>query len=172
MKQTKSVVLTAFVIAVMTVGSAFAATATSNMSVSANVSADCAISRRFPGVWHLRPDFSQQPRWFRRGEHSQPERRMHGGSTATITLGQGLNPDGESSDTIPLRAMANGADHLTYNLYQDPGLSTVWGNTDETGLAYEGTGSASNVTVYGVVPKGQTVPFGTYNDIVVATITF
>ena len=95
------------------------------------------------------------------------------GSAATITLGQGANPDGGSSDTVPLRRMTDGAAHyLSYSLYQDGSRSTIWGNTAGTGLVVTGTGLADSRTVYGRLSAGQNVPAGSYSDTVIATVTF
>ncbi|WP_338868906.1 fruiting body development fimbrial-like coat protein PRU [Myxococcus stipitatus] len=95
-------------------------------------------------------------------------------STAVVTLGQGSNPDTGSTDAAPLRRMLNttSADYLSYMLYQDVARLVVWGNTSGTGLAYVGTGLSTPVLVYGTVARGQNVPSGTYNDTIVATITF
>ncbi|WIG97426.1 fruiting body spore coat protein U [Myxococcus sp. SDU36] len=94
--------------------------------------------------------------------------------TAVITLGQGLYPSAGSTDAAPLRRMRNtaSADYLAYRLHQDVTRLIVWGNTAGTGLPFLGTGMPVAVLVYGTVPRGQNVPSGTYNDTVVATITF
>jgi spore coat protein U-like protein len=95
------------------------------------------------------------------------------GFSATITLGQGVNPDGGSSDTTPLRRMTDGAsNYLSYSLYQDASRSTLWGNTAGTGLTVTGTGLADSRTVYGRLSAGQNVPAGSYSDTVIATVTF
>jgi spore coat protein U-like protein len=71
------------------------------------------------------------------------------------------------------RTMSNGTQTVSYELYQDAGHATAWG---ELGTAGELTGTGSNadqtITVYGLVPSGQSVGAGTYNDTVTATIEF
>lgn len=94
------------------------------------------------------------------------------GSDVIITLGQGANPAGGSTDTIPLRQMASGNDRLAYFLYSEPTRITVWGNTALTGKADTGTGAASQLTIYGAVTGGQNKPVGSYTDTVVATVTY
>jgi spore coat protein U-like protein len=94
------------------------------------------------------------------------------GSVATVTLGQGVSPDAESSDAAPARRMTDGANYLAYTLYSDPSRTVVWGNTSGTGASHEGSGIATNLTVYGSVAGGQNVPAGEYADTVVATVTF
>jgi spore coat protein U-like protein len=64
------------------------------------------------------------------------------------------------------------ADYLSYQLYSDSGLTTVWGNTSGTGVGVTGTGAAVSTTVYGSVAAGQNVPTGSYADTVAATVTF
>ncbi|NOK05948.1 MULTISPECIES: fruiting body spore coat protein U [Myxococcus] len=94
--------------------------------------------------------------------------------TAVITLGQGVYPAAGSTDAAPLRRMRNtaSADYLAYSLYMDVTRLIASGNTAGTGLPFLGTGLPVPVLVYGTVPRGQNVPSGTYNDTVVATITF
>jgi spore coat protein U-like protein len=68
----------------------------------------------------------------------------------TYTPGQGANADAGSSDTAPLRRMADGSGNLlSYNLYQESGRTTVWGNSEPTGVEYAGTGVSTPVTVFG-----------------------
>jgi spore coat protein U-like protein len=95
------------------------------------------------------------------------------GSAATVTLGQGANAGGGSTDAVPLRRMKDGGtNYLSYDLFSDPGHTTIFGNTDETGKDVTGTGGEVPTTVYGRVPPNQNMPAGTYNDTVVATVTF
>ncbi len=94
------------------------------------------------------------------------------GTNGTITLGQGSHAAGGSTDTVPLRRMQSGSNQMSYFLYSDSSRSVVWGNTAGTGVAHSGTGSSTDITVYGLVTKGQSLPAGSYSDTVVATISF
>ena len=91
------------------------------------------------------------------------------GSTATIGLGLGANASGST------RRMRDGAsNYLTYELYQDSGRTTVWGNAG-AGLSAPVAApskAARNFTVYGRVTSNQDVPAGSFNDTVVATVNF
>ncbi|MDB9453451.1 spore coat U domain-containing protein [Dolichospermum circinale] len=88
-------------------------------------------------------------------------------TTGKITLGQGQNPSPDSTDPNPLRRMTDGnGNYLLYELYQDESKTTIWGNTNDTGLSLTGTGSASNVNVHIKIPAGQNVPAGNYQDTV------
>jgi spore coat protein U-like protein len=169
----QNMLFTVVVIALMTAGTAFAGTATANMAVSANVSADCQIAASSLGFGVYDPVSANGPGGTDAATTANLSVICSSGSTANITLDQGLNAAGGSTDGLPLRQMADGgSDRLAYTIYQDGGHTTIWGNTSETGVNYEGTGSVTNVTVFGVAPKGQSIPSGTYNDLVVATITF
>ena len=69
---------------------------------------------------------------------------------ATVKLSQGNNPAGGSGDASPLRKMEGDPGiYLRYDLNQDAGRNTVWGNTAGSGKAITGTGSQNTVTVYG-----------------------
>lgn len=95
------------------------------------------------------------------------------GLPVSITLGQGGNADGGSTNDSPLRRLSNGnAQYLDYRLYQNSGRSVVWGNSTNSDLEVQGTGSELNSAIYGVIPGGQAVSSGSYGDTVVATVTF
>lgn len=85
-----------------------------------------------------------------------------------IGLNLGANPDETT------RRMADGENSLVYELYRETGRSTVWGNTSETGVALdEPTGVAQTVTVYGRIPAGQNVVYGSgYTDTITVTVDF
>jgi spore coat protein U-like protein len=90
----------------------------------------------------------------------------------TITLGQGSNAAGGSTENVPLRQMAFGTNKLRYDVYGDSGRNVVWGNTASTGIVGTGTGNAQSITVYGQVAAGQQQPAGSYVDTVLMTVTF
>jgi spore coat protein U-like protein len=101
------------------------------------------------------------------------------GTPGYITLGQGANAGGASTDAIPVRQMAGGAaaaGRLGYFLYSETTRTTVWGNTGATGLNHNGVGTSTPLTVFGQIPAGQNVIAGSggtaYADTVVATVTF
>jgi spore coat protein U-like protein len=104
-------------------------------------------------------------------------------STGTITVSClllasysiALSPG--SSGTYTSRHMANGSNHLEYNLYRDAGYSQIWGNG--TGGSYTVNDSiliigAKNHTVYGRIPlstqRGAMV--GSYSDSITVTVTY
>ena len=61
---------------------------------------------------------------------------------------------------------------LTYGLYKDASHAQPWGSTTGQTVAGTGTGSAQNVTVYGLIPIQTSPPIGTYQDYVIVTITY
>ncbi len=93
------------------------------------------------------------------------------GAVATIALDPGSNASHATGTT---RAMSDGTDYLSYELYSDAGLSTVWGNTSGTDVVEPAAPSTAVVdyTVYASVPAQQTVSAGTYTDSVAVTVSF
>lgn len=156
--------------ATLGVGQADAATDTANLVVEAEVTANCSISTTGLNFGQYDPV----------GTHASTDLDGTGtiqvtctsGSTGAITLSQGANADPGSTDDVPLRRMTDGAEFLGYFLYQDSGRTTVWGNSATTDVDHLGTGTSTDVTVYGRVTAGQNVAAGSYSDTVVATITF
>lgn len=148
-----------------------AQTASDSLTVDATVSASCTIGTTTvafgeydPVNTHSATDLDNT------GEVSVT---CTNGSSATITLGQGASASGTSTDADPERRLTDATDFLTYSLFSDSGRTTEWGNTELTGVASTGTGSAVAHAVYGRVDQGQsTVGAGTYSDTVTATVTF
>jgi spore coat protein U-like protein len=91
------------------------------------------------------------------------------GATTTIGLDLGSNASGST------RRLTDGSsNYLTYELYQDSGRSTVWGNAGAglfTPVAAPSKASRS-FTAYGRVAGSQDVPAGTFTDTVTATVNF
>ena len=151
-------------------GLALAGTATADLSVTATVSNNCTISASAVAFGSYDPIVANKSADLQ-GTGTVTTTCTNGASV-TVTLGQGSNPAQGSTDDVPLRQMASGTNKLSYFLYQDENRTTVWGNTSGTGKSDTGTGSASELTIYGKVPQNQNVPAGSYSDTVVATVTF
>ena len=89
------------------------------------------------------------------------------GTPYSIALNEGLN-----GVDVASRAMTDGTTLVPYQLYQDPGRTTVWGETTGTNtLAGTGTGAVQPIPVYGRVPNAN-FPAASYADTVTATITY
>jgi spore coat protein U-like protein len=151
----------------VTAAPALAATATSNMSVTASVSGICTISAGTLAFGAYNP-VSAAPV----DGTATVTVACTSGLSAAITLGQGANADTGSSDAAPLRRMTDdGTNFLSYSLFQDDGRTVIWGNNTATDVEIVGTGVG--FTVFGRITAGQTdVPVGNYSDTVVATVTF
>lgn len=148
-----------------------AGTATANLTVTESVAANCSISTNTLAFGSYDPVTTHAASPLD-GTGSIVVTCTNGAST-TVTLGQGSNAAGGSTDTVPLRRMKAGtSNYLSYTLYQDAGRNTAWGNTSGTGVNHTGTGTSTSITVYGRVAASQNVPTGSYTDTVVATITF
>ncbi len=62
---------------------------------------------------------------------------------------------------------------LNYNLFSNPFAATIWGNTlGVDTVAGVGEGGTQSITVFGVLPAGQSVLPGGYADTITATVTF
>ncbi|MDF2447188.1 MAG: hypothetical protein K0S46_2424 [Moraxellaceae bacterium] len=152
-------------------GAAHAATASSNMTVSAEVAASCAIDADPLAFGNYDPVVTHASSAL--AGATTIGVTCTSGAAATITLSQGLNAAGGSTSDLPLRRMSNGGSMLSYELYHDSGRTLVWGESIATGSDYTGTGSVSTLDVYGLIPAGQnSVTTGSYTDTVVATVNF
>jgi spore coat protein U-like protein len=159
------------VLTIVAASSTDAATATSNLAVTASVTANCTIATA-PVAFGAYDPVSANATTALNGTGTVNVTCTNG-ATTTVTLGQGSNPAGGSTAAAPARQLKDGGtDLLTYSLFSDPGRTTVWGDTAGTGVAHTGTGTLTALTVNGAVDAGQNVPAGNYSDTVVATITF
>jgi spore coat protein U-like protein len=92
-------------------------------------------------------------------------------TTATISLSVGSNPVVAENTATPARRMSNGATGLlAYNLYRDPARTVIWGAGSGNGASYTGTGSSTNVLIFGKIGAGLVVPNGNYTDTVTVSI--
>jgi len=161
------VLVTVGVLAVSSDSRVEAASATSNLNVTASVGANCTISTAtvaFPAYDPVVANASTNDD----GTGSVIITCTRG-TAATIGLGLGANASGSQ------RRMKDATtDYLNYELYQDAGRATVWGTTG-AGLLSPVAAPDKNprtFTVYGRIPSAQDVPAGSYSDTVVATVNF
>jgi spore coat protein U domain-containing protein, fimbrial subunit CupE1/2/3/6 len=146
---------------------ASAATATANLSVSATVTNNCTISTGALGFGSYDPVVANaSTNLDGTGTVSVACTK---GTTATVGLGLGSNASGSTR-----RMSDGGGNFLTYELYQDSGHTTVWGNAGAGLLSPAAAPSKAtrNFTVYGQVASNQDVLAGSYSDTVVATVNF
>lgn len=95
------------------------------------------------------------------------------GVTCTTDAPYDIGLDGGASGDTSARTMTDGTNFVEYQLYQETGRTTVWGDTIATDtLADTGTGTEQQISVYGRVPVQATPPAGTYDDTVTVTVTY
>lgn len=150
--------------------SAHAVTVTANLSVSAQVGGSCSVASS--GI-----DFGSYDPVILNSVLALPgvgsvDVACTLVTSAVVTLGQGANAAGGSTNAVPARRMASGSNRLAYSLYRDLLHTQAWGNTTGTGLAILGTGLNLPIPVFGSIPAAQNVESGTYTDTVVVTVTF
>jgi len=88
----------------------------------------------------------------------------------TVGLNQGTHSNAGPDSSA--RYMANGAQVLGYNLYQDDGRTVAWGLGPGTVAAGLGTGSYQAITVFGRILPNQQASAGTYTDSVVVVVSY
>jgi spore coat protein U-like protein len=97
---------------------------------------------------------------------------LTGQATITVTCTAGASPLVWISPGTAGRIMT-GSGNLIYEMYSDPGRTTVWGSTSGTSVQLPvSSGVAQPLTIYGVVPRGQNVPVGAYSQTVTVTVNF
>lgn len=84
-----------------------------------------------------------------------------------IQLNAGANSGGSFSN----RRMSDGRDYLVYQLYDNTGRTTVWGN-GSGGTATISMNSSGTATIYGRLPAKQNVSAGAYADTILVTVSF
>jgi spore coat protein U-like protein len=156
-------------VAALMSSAALALTATANITPSATVTATCLITGN-PLAFGAYDPFAGAPVF---QSTTISVQCTNGMPPPPITMDQGQNPAGGSSLSTPLRQMSNGTGGLlSYNLYSDASSTIVWEGTIGV-ISPAPTGSPINMNVFGKVNGGQpTVPAGTYNDLVIVTVTF
>jgi spore coat protein U-like protein len=92
-------------------------------------------------------------------------------TTAEVSLDAGTGPGGTTKN----RRMEQeaGSDRLDYDLYQDAGRTTHWG--DRSGvdtLEVQTTGATMTIPVYGQIPGGQRARAGTYSDTITVRVVY
>jgi spore coat protein U-like protein len=149
----------------------YAGTATGTMAVSTSVLMSCTISAGSMAFASYDPTATVD-----NDATATITSTCTSGGAAIIKMSQGSRAQGSSSDAAPLRAMFNGSEgtpqELGYQLYSDSAGGTVWGNTDATGKSITADGTEQTFTVYGRIPKEQTVTEGSFTDSIAVTLSY
>ena len=152
--------------AVSVTGSAYSATATTSMPVTALVVNVCAVAALPLAFGTYDPTSSSN---------------LDG--TATVTVTCSLNTAynvrmsaGSNGGGISARKMligGGGTDLLPYSLFRDSNRTQNWGETDGNDTT-SGTGSGlpQLLTVYGRIAGSENVPAGAFTDTVTVTVSY
>lgn len=156
----------------MFAASANAANANGNLNVSASVASSCVVSSPGTLAFGAYDPVNTNNATALTGQGTINVRCTRGTST-TIALEEGNNPNTGSNCVTPLRRMASGAERLSYFLYSDAS-NTVWGCDTANDVAHTSTNSATAAVldVFGSIPAGQDVAPGSYTDTVRILLTF
>ena len=141
------------------------ADANTNLSLTASVSVNCTISTQTLAFGGYDPVVT----------HASAN--LDGQGTVTIACTKGsvtpIDLDLGSNETGTTRRLADGSNYLSYELYQNAGRTTVWGE-GAAGVTPSAAPdrTARDFNVYGRIAGGQDVPEGSYADTVNATVNF
>jgi spore coat protein U-like protein len=161
-----SIVSLALVLMLAMAGISFGATATGTLNVSATVVPTCSVLTTAVNF----------------GAYDGSYVQTQGDITVTcaqdtpynIALDAGMNYNVSNGG---YRTMANGTNYLNYALWKSTGTE-YWGDSDyadtfpATSLADTGNGAAQAHTVIAGIVPGQTVPTGSYTDVVNVTVYY
>jgi spore coat protein U-like protein len=166
-------VLAVAIAAVSAAGTAFAATPSAQFQVTASVANSCVVTAANDiafGAYDPANVHSTTPAV----AAGSVTVRCTRGSTAAITLNEGVHAAAGSSCDTPLRQMADaGGDSLSYDLYSDSTHTTAWGcgTTNDVENTFTSLAPVTFDT-FGRIPAGQDVPAGSYADTVTVAVTF
>ena len=146
---------------------AFAATTTTTFGVTANVVPTCTVSASPLNFGEALPSTLAA------NIDAQGSVTAMCSNAAAYTVA--LSVGSGAGATFGSRKLTSGANALNYTLYLNAARTNIWGE-GRTPVAPHfngiGTGIAQILPVYGRVRSGQTVPVGSYSDLIVVTLTF
>lgn len=165
-RSTKFVVMSTAALALAAASSTPAATDTTTFTVTANIVADCNLAAANLAF----------------GSYDAASgSALDATSNISVYCSSGLAYDvslnvGSGGGTFATRTMASGGNTLNYNLFNNAGRTTIWGDgTGSTGIVSgTGTGLLTPVThvVYGRIASGQERAIGSYSSTITVTVTF
>jgi spore coat protein U-like protein len=150
---------------------AVAATATTSFSVTANVISSCTIAAANLAFGNYDPVVANAASPL--NVSSTVTVACTKGDVVTVGLNAGLHGPQATGTT---RAMSSGGatpSYLSYEIYQNAGMTTVWGNAGGALYTYTSLGKApAAIPTFGRVPAGEDQPIASYTDTITATVTF
>jgi spore coat protein U-like protein len=165
MKKIQTILAVAAATVALVPVTAFSATATSTLSVSATVLTACIVATTPVAFGNYNPTAGSA---------------TNNTGTVAVTCTSGapynvlLDPGAATGATVTTRKMKDATtDLLPYTLYRDSARTLNWGQTIATDtLSGTGSGVIQTLTVYGSVPAGAAVPAGVYSDTVNVTVNY
>lgn len=157
----KKLHLTAAVIStsVFAFGTAYAFTATADLTVGATITATCIAST-------TAVDFGSVASGSGATATGAVGVNCTSGTNYTVALGAGAN-----DDTVT-RRITDGTNFLSYTL-SDNATAALWGDASTFGATVSGTGTgAAQSYVVDAALTGAAVPAGAYSDTVLVTVTY
>jgi spore coat protein U-like protein len=107
------------------------------------------------------------------GSPRQGTTQLRATCTPGTTYQIGLNEGTSAGASTNQRKMVSATGALNYQLYTDSARSVIWGNTPGTDtVTGAGTGLAQDLTVFGSIPAGQSVPAEEYADTITVRIYY
>ncbi|MFA5083155.1 MAG: spore coat U domain-containing protein [Hydrogenophilaceae bacterium] len=142
---------------------ALAATATANLSVTATVAATCSVATSPVAFGTIVSSTSN-------AATGTVTVTCTNGTTYSIALGDGLY----YSSGRRMRSTTSTYEYLPYDLYQEVGHTTLWGDGIHGTVmgSLTGNGSEQAYTVYGLIPINQYPKADSYADTVQVTVTY
>lgn len=182
MTRTKKLLLTtglASLVVVLAADRVRANSTSANLNVSATIAASCIINNSgSPGSAFAYDALGANATTPYTASSTASYTCTTGSTPTSFALDQGLAPGAASTAAAPVRRMASGSNRLSYNIFSSSAnqatatAAVAWGSANGPTLS-AGTGAVQNLTVYFDIPAGQnSLPAGTYNDIVVETLSF
>lgn len=92
-------------------------------------------------------------------------------TSATISIDQGQYA-GQAAGTSRAMKSSVGSNYLSYDLYLDANMATVWNSTNQATYTATGGAAPTAFPIYAKVPGSQDVSDGQYSDVVTVTAVF
>ena len=147
---------------------AYAATDTGTLTVKARIGAACTLKTKNATL-----DFGNLTTISDEDHWAQTDITVQCSKDQAYQINLG---DGQNMSSTLLRRMKSGENLITYNLFQQPGGTLLWGNhpTWRNGiLQATGDGADQKYTIYGQIYKAATTPqAGDYTDTVAIEVTY
>lgn len=139
-------------------GQAAAGTNTATLTVRATVENGCTISGDVL-------DFGTYVSGQSRDATGHAQLEIHNCNGMQVTIG--IN-GGNSGDPSNRYMISSAQGQLAYQIYKSPGKQEPWIDPMSTPIS----GDPAIVDIYGVIPSGQTVAPGVYEDTLTVTVNF